>query len=92
MKPTRVAMEDSKYTAEQIAEMVTRRVNVVDKTGKPGKPVMDADNNPVTTDGPVSADEIMSWAEYPDRGEVTVVTKSGEKLTGKLAAKAAPKK
>lgn len=79
---TKVLQKDSTLTAKQVAAAVTRKVNVVDKAGKI---VLDADNNPVTTDGAVKADEVMSFAEYPDRDEIVVVTTSGEKLTGKLS-------
>lgn len=69
---------DSKMTAADAAKLVKRMVPKVDP--KTGKVVLDEHNNPVAVEAPVSADEVMSFADYGDR--VVVVTKSGEKLEG----------
>lgn len=62
-------------TAAEAAKLVKR---MVPKTDAKGAIVRDADGNPVAVPQGIKTDEVMSFAEYPDR--VVVVTTSGEKL------------
>lgn len=71
-----------KMTKADAAKLVKRMVAKIDP--KTGKPVLDKDSNPVAEPQDVKADEVMSFAEYPDK--VVVVTTSGEKLEGKKKA------
>lgn len=64
-------------TKEQAAKFVQR---LVPKTDKDGKPVLDAEKQPVLEGKPVPPEEIIGWKDYGDH--VIVVTTAGEKLRG----------
>lgn len=68
---------NTKLTEGDAADMVRR---MVPKRDKDGQIVKDKEGNPVSVPEKISANEVMSFAEYDDK--VVVVTKSGEKLEG----------
>lgn len=69
----KVLRKDSKLTAAQVAATVKRQVTVKDEAG-----------NDVVKDVAIKASEVIEWAEYPDTGEIVVVTEDGHKFTGEL--------
>lgn len=76
MDPKTNETKEVKMTKADAAKLVHREVPVLDDKNQPK---LDKDKNVIMKQQAIKEDEVMNFAEYPDR--VVVVTTAGEKLT-----------
>ena len=78
VKPTEssTTSEPKKLSKAEAAKKVARTVPVFDEKKQP---ILDKDGTPKTKQVAIAEDEVLSFAEYPDR--VVVVTIDGQKLS-----------